>query len=105
MTPLNVVTLSCAAQEQLEEDLAKEGEEGDLNLDQNLLNEYSKLKETAMARASKPTRDCATQEAQLRASARKHLAGCCEPCCIHDTRHISGVTLNACKQVVQQCCC
>ena len=68
-TRVNVVTLQCAAQEQLEEDLAKEGEEGDLNLDQNLLNEYSKLKETAMARASKPTRDCATQEAQLKASA------------------------------------
>lgn len=70
--PVNVATLQCAAQEQLEEDLAKEGEEGDLNLDQNLLNEYSKLKETAMARASKPTRDCATQEAQLKASARMH---------------------------------
>jgi hypothetical protein len=103
-TWVNVATLQCAAQEQLEEDLAKEGEEGDLNLDQNLLNEYSKLKETAMARASKPTHDCATQEAQLKASAphtsfwlrRVMIQSCHE--------EIRSVKLLACQHELQQCC-
>lgn len=57
-----------AAQEQLEEDLKKQGEEGELNLDQALLDRYSALKEEAAARSSKPTRDRDTQSAQLQVS-------------------------------------
>jgi hypothetical protein len=92
--------LQRAAQEQLEEDLAKEGEEGDLNLDQNLLNEYSKLKETAMARASKPTRDCATQEAQLKASIFPLPQVLLHPC--HEANQRRQNYMHA--KVLQQCC-
>lgn len=57
----------CAAQEQLEEDLKKQGEEGELRLDKALLDRYSALKEEAAARSSKPARDRDTQFAQLQA--------------------------------------
>jgi hypothetical protein len=80
--------------------LAKEGKEGDLNLDQGLLNEYSKLKETAMARASKPTRDCATQEAQLKASGYCNLLhGMLRPMRVRLT---GGVSLHACHHELQR---
>lgn len=65
-----------AAQEQLEEDLAKQGEEGELKLDQALLDRYSALKEEAAARTSKPARDRDTQSAQLQARAPRHSAAC-----------------------------